>query len=255
MRQTDIAANLQMCIDRIRNLFHFNTDQEDSWYNLTPGSVHQDRTAVFGPKDVSPMAVQSFPGSQDAGMYTSIELSSFWDRILVSAVSKNALKKFSQKLIVFSKNHKNPDSFPYSLPRTDFYVNNMISPVYFKDRFMDRFGQVAKVLEHSGIYVSVFLVFKLITDVAVKVIRHLEITKRTGAALEFGRILLTASNNFFLTSSLTSMYDPLSPTLAAGEEESKTLCNAEELKDMRDLLGKKRSTSNPFGVRRNLTKV
>ena len=101
-------------------------DQGDSWYTLTPGIVHQDRPAVFGPKDVSLVAVHSFPGSQDAGMYTRSELSKFWDSILISAASRNALKKFSQKLIVFSKNNKDPDSFPYYAPRTDFFVDNMI---------------------------------------------------------------------------------------------------------------------------------
>ena len=56
-RQTHPAANLQNCTDRIKNLFQFDMDQEDSWYTLTPGIVHQDRPAVFGPTDVSPVAV------------------------------------------------------------------------------------------------------------------------------------------------------------------------------------------------------
>ena len=77
-------------------------DQEDSWYTLTPGIVHQDRPAVCGPKDVSPVAVHSFPGSQDAGLYTRSELSIFWDSTLISAASRNALKKFSQKFILSS---------------------------------------------------------------------------------------------------------------------------------------------------------
>ena len=131
-------------------------DQEDSWYTLTPGIVHQVRPAVFGLKDVSPVSIYLFPGSQDAGMYTRSELSNFWDSILFSAASQNALSKFSQKRIVFSNNNKNPGSFPYYAPRTDFYVDNMISPGYFKDRFMDTFGPVAYVLEHCGIYFSVF---------------------------------------------------------------------------------------------------
>ena len=67
-------------------------------------------------------------------------------------------------------NNKNPDSFPYYAPRTDFFVDNTISPGYFKDRFMDTFGPVAYVLEHCGIYFSVFLLFKLIIDVVVMVI-------------------------------------------------------------------------------------
>ena len=131
-------------------------DQQDSWYTLTPGIVHQDRPAVFGLKDVSPVAVHSFPGSQDVGMYTRSKLSDFWDSILMSAASKNALNKFSQKLIVFSNNNKNQDSSLYYAPRTDFYVDNMISPDYFKDRFMDTFGPIAYILKHCRIYFSVF---------------------------------------------------------------------------------------------------
>ena len=65
-RQTHAAANIQNCTDRIKNRFQFDMDKEDSRYTLTPGIVNQDRPAVFGPKDVSPVAVPSFPGSQNA---------------------------------------------------------------------------------------------------------------------------------------------------------------------------------------------
>ena len=66
------------------------------------------------------------------------------------------------------------------------------------------------------------------------VIHHLEITKMTGASLGFGKTLLSASYNIFLMSVLTSMYDPRAPTLAAVDEDRKTLCNEEELHDMRE---------------------
>ena len=209
-------------------------DREDSWYTLTLGIVHHVRPAVFGPKDVSPVAVLFFPGYQDAGMYTRNELSNFWDSMLISAASQNALKKFSQKLIIFSNNNKNPDSFAFYAPRTDFFGDNMISPGYFKDRFMDTFGPIAYVHEHCGIYFSVFLFFKLITDVLVIIICHLEVTKMTGASLGFGKTLLSASYNIFLMSVLTSMYNPRAPTLAAVHEKGKTVCNEEELHDTRE---------------------
>ena len=45
---------------------------------------------------------------------------------------------------------------------------------------MDTFGPVAKFREHCEIYFSVFLFLKLIIDVVVMVIRHLE--KKTGAS-------------------------------------------------------------------------
>ena len=71
------------------------------------------------------------------------------------------------------------------------------------------------------------------------VIRHLEISRMTGASLGFGKTLLSASYNIFLTSVLTSMYDPRAPPLAAVDEERKTLCNEEELHDMRNTPKKK----------------
>ena len=244
-RQTHPAANLQDCTDRVKNLFQFDMDQEDSWYTLTPGILNQDRPAVYGPKDVSPVAVHGFPGSQDARMYTRKELSSFWDSILTSAASRIASKKFSQKLIVFSNNNKKLDSFPYYDPRTDFCVDNMISPGYFKDRFMDSFGPVAYVLEHCGVYLSMFLLFKLILEFLVIVIHHLEITKMIGALLGFDKSLLSAPYNNFLKSALTSMYDPRAPTLTEVEEERKTLGNEEELHNMRDDIKKKKSIFIP----------
>ena len=237
-RQTHPGANIQKSTDQTKKLFQFDMDQEGSWYTLTPGIVHQDRPAVFGPNYVSPVAVHSFPGSQDAGMYTRSELSNFWDSVLISAASQNALKKFLQKLIVFSNNNKNPDIFPYYAARTDLYVDK-ISPAYTIDRLMDTIGPIVYLPEHCGIYFSVFLFFNPIIDVVVMVIRHLERTKMTGASLHFSKTLLNASYHIFPMSVLTSMYDPRGHTLAAAEEERKTLCNEEELHDMGEDIKKK----------------
>ena len=180
------------------------------------------------------MTAQSLTGSQDAGMYTRNELRGFWDNIPINAASRTALKKFSQNLISYSTPSEGSEGLHYYTPRTEFYVDKMISPEYFKDRFMDTFGPVAYVLEHCGIYFSVFLFFKPIIDVVVMVIRHLEISKMTGASLGFGKTLLNASYNIFLMSVLISKYDPRATTLAVVEEERKTLYSEEELTDMRN---------------------
>ena len=71
------------------------------------------------------------------------------------------------------------------------------------------------------------------------VIRHLEISRMTGASLGFGKTLLSASYNIFLTSVLTSMYDPRAPTLAVVEEDRKTLYSEDELTDIRNTPKKK----------------
>ena len=110
---------------------------------------------------------------------------------------------------------------------------------------MDTFGPIAYNLEHYRIFFSMFLFFKLIIDVVVMVIRHLEITKMTGASPGFGKTLLSASYNIFLMSVLNSMYDPRAPTLAVVEEERKSPGNEEELHDMRDDTKKKKEHLYP----------
>ena len=51
------------------------------------------------------------------------------------------------------------------------------------------------------------------------ILRHMEINRLTGASLGFGKTLLSASYNFFLTSILTSVFNPQAPILQALEPE------------------------------------
>ena len=211
-----------------------------TWIRKTHGThlhlvlyVHQDKPAIFGPKEVTPVARHSLTGSQDAGMYTRSELRRFWDNILVNAAFRSALKNFSQNVIFYSASREGPDGTHYYAPRTEFYVDKMISPEYFRNSFMDTFGPIAYVLEHCGTYFSVFLFPKLNIDLIVMVIRHMEINKLTGASLGFGKTLLSASYNIFMTSVLTSVFDPHAPSLAAIEQNKINPKLGVELKEMR----------------------
>ena len=145
------------------------------------------------------MTAQPLTGSENAGMFTRSEHRGFWDNILINAASRTALKKFSQNLIIYSAPQEGYYGFHYYTAGTEFYVDKMISPEYFKDRFMDTFGPVAYILEHCGIRFSVFLFLKLIIGLIVMIIRHMEINRMTGASLGFGKTLLSASYNIFLT--------------------------------------------------------
>ena len=238
-RQTYPDAVTQNCSDGIKNLFQLDMDQEDSWYTLTPGIVHQDKPAVFGPKKVSPMTAQPLTGSQDADMYTRSELRGFWDNILINAASTTALKKFSHNLIIYSTPQEGSEGFHYYTLKTEFYVDKMICPEYIKDRFMDTFGPVAYILEHFGIYFSVFLFLKLIIDLTVMITKHMEINRMTGASLGFGKTLLSASYNIFLTSVMTSMYNPHASGLASDTPKRVNPRGNIELYEMRDDAKKK----------------
>ena len=146
-RQTDPDAEVQNYSDRIKNLFQFDMEGENSWFTIKPTLEHRKRLAVFGPKDVTPVSRRASDGAGDAGIYTRAQLSEFWDNILISAASTKALQKFSRELIVPNTAIHGPEQYSYYTPRTDFYVDNMISPNYFKNQSMDTFRSVAYVLE------------------------------------------------------------------------------------------------------------
>ena len=91
-RQTLPDLMPQNCSDQIKNLFEMDMDDKDPWFSLTPQITHRDRPAIFSPKDVAHFRRDQFPESINTKMYTKGQLSDFWDNILMSSASKNALK-------------------------------------------------------------------------------------------------------------------------------------------------------------------
>ena len=210
-RQTLLDALPKNSSDPIKNFFQMDMDQKDSWYSLTPEITHRDRPALLAPKDISPFTTQKLPQSAKAGTYTKGQLSEFWDDILMSSASKNALKKFTRNLIVPSNAKEGPDRYTYYAPRTDFFVDNMITPNYFEDKVVQTFGTVGYWLEKCGIWFALFLFIKLIIDIVVTVIRTLETHRINGRSVSFGKVLISATYNLFMVSILNSIYSPAKP--------------------------------------------
>ena len=243
-RQTYPNAQVQNCSDRIKNLSQFDMRDENSWFTITHTLEHRKRPAVFGPKDVTPVSRIACGGAGDAGIYTRAHLSEFWDNI--SATSRKALQKLSRELIVPNTAIHGPEQYSYYAPRTDFYVHNIISPSYFKNQLIDTFGSAAYVLEFCGIHFSCFLFIKLIVDLIVMILRHMEINRLNGALLGFGRTLLSASYNLFLTSILTSVFNPQAPLLQKLEPEPTPARLENETRDPADENKKKEEHLYPI---------
>ena len=131
---------------------------------------------------------------------------------------------FSQNLIVYTTAEEGTDGSHYYTPQTEFFVDKMISSGYFKDQFLDTFGPVVYVIEHCGNFFSVPSFIKLIIDMVVEILRYMEIDKLTGSTLVFGKTLLIAPHNIFLTSVLTSMYNPRARALTTVEHMDVSPC-------------------------------
>ena len=197
--QTNLARCLSTKLLRCeKNLFQMDMGQKDSWYSLTPEIAHRDRPAVFARKDTSPFTTQKFPQSAKAGMYTKRQLSEFCDAILKNSASKYALQNSTRNWIVPSTAKKGPDGYTYYAPRTDFFVDNMISPNYFENEFVQTFGTVGYWLEECGIWFAIFFFIKLVIHIVLTVMRTLDIHRITGRSVSFGKVLLSATYNIFI---------------------------------------------------------
>ena len=122
----------------------------------------------------------------------------------------------------------------------------MTSASYFKNQFMDTFGSVAYVSEFCGIFFRCFLFIKLIVDLIVMILQHMEINRLTSASLGFGKTLLSASYILFLTSILTSVFNPQAPLLQALEPEPTPTRIGDETRDPADENRKKEERLYPI---------
>ena len=103
-------------------------------------------------------------------------------------------------------------------------MDKLISPGFFTEQFLDTFRPFVYVVEHCRNNFSVFEFIKLIIDVVVLIVRYMEIDKITTSTLGSGKTLLSSSCNLFLTTVLTSMYDPRAPAITAVEHMEVSRC-------------------------------
>ena len=86
---------------------------------------------------------------------------------------------------------------------------------------------------------------KLIIDVVVMIVRYMETDNITGSTLGFGMTLLSASYNIFLTSVLTSMYNPRAPALTALEHMKVGPCVENDMHEVKEDAKKKEEQLYP----------
>ena len=229
-RQTYPDAQVQNCSDRVKNLFQFDREDENSWFTITPAIEQRKRSAVFGPQ-VWLLYPEELLVEQE--MLESTHRHSYLNSgtTFLSALLQGSFTKIPSR--THSPQHSNSWTRTILLfaPRTDFNVDNMISPSYFKYQIMDTLRSVAYVLELCGIYFSCFRFIKLNVDLLVMILRHMEINRLTGASLRLGKTLLSASYNLFLTSILTSVFNTQTPLLQTLEPEPTSTRIEDETRD------------------------
>ena len=135
-------------------------------------------------------------------------------------------------MIVPSNAKKSPNGYTYYAPRTDFLVDNMISPNFFENKFVQTFGTNGYWLEKCGIVFALFLFIKVIYDIIVTVKRTLKIHRMSGRSVSFGKNLLSATCNLLMVSILNSVYsranslESSTPMVVESHESTENICSS-----------------------------
>ena len=205
-RQFFKSANDHPCENQKANIFQLDMDDDNSWYLLSPQPSVFKSPSVFKPIEIKRTTnAYKMTSSARAGMYTQRQLDQFWDSIVINSASKDALQKITRELV-------NPSGYTgttiYSpeFGQRRLYLDSFISSNYFYDQFIDEFGVVGYWLERLGVWFAVFLFLKLVIDTIITIIKALEIHKLTGASVNFGKLLLSATYNLFFLSIFTSVF-------------------------------------------------
>ena len=80
-RQTFPSANEFSCQHATQNLFQFDLDNDDSWYNLIPHPVVHNKPIVFSPTSLSRPSLHVPYSSNIARLHTRKQLSQFWNDV------------------------------------------------------------------------------------------------------------------------------------------------------------------------------
>ena len=89
---------------------------------------------------MTPVSGRAFGRAADAGIYTRAQLLDFWYNNFISAASRKALERFFREIVVPNTADHGPEKHYFFALCTDIYVDNMISPSYFKNEYLDTFG-------------------------------------------------------------------------------------------------------------------
>ena len=121
---------------------------------------------------------------------------------------KDAAQEFARELAEIQHNNSQPSGYSNYYTAKTICLDPLISSQFLHNRYIKTFGQIHYYLEQCGITFAIFFIVKLIFDIAVCIIRALQLHKITGASVNFGIVILSATFSILFLSIVTSIFRP-----------------------------------------------
>ena len=116
------------------------------------------------------------------------------------------IQTFSKELVASQDNFKSEDRPYLNYPLRTVYLDSFISPKFFDNRYIERFGYAHFILEQCRIYFAAFVFLKFFIQNVVTIVKALQIHKINGACVNFSKIILFAIYNILFTSIMTPIF-------------------------------------------------
>ena len=210
-RQTyDFASQIPFLGD-YKNVFQFDFENDNSWYQLLPDPMLLSKLLLFKPTEIR--HITQFPtfNTMRAEMYTPKQMKNFQDIIFHASASDTLLKKLTRTILTQGNTVRIPDPGNLERPLSlndRLLVDRLLTPSFFVDKFKEIFGLFGCYIQCLGNFFACFFLVKINIDVVVIVLlRGLENRKFSGAIFGFVRTLLGATFHLFVLSLQTPKYE------------------------------------------------
>ena len=192
-RQTFDNAEPVSCDNKVKNLFHMDLRNPNTWYTLTPKPAHHLMPKLFKPRDIktiTPFETYSFT---HAGLYSSRQIRDFWENIVTHKKGAGILKILTSRL---AEDYNHQNSISNGLVWRDpsnsgkLYIDKLISPTFFQNSYVETFGTFAYWLTMAGTWFATFMLLKFILSVIVSVCRTYHLNQITASSIGWTQVVL-----------------------------------------------------------------
>ena len=188
-RQTFDYATPIACENNPQNTIALDLDS-DQYYLLTPEPIKQDPPRLFQPTQIKTAISPNTFSAQDAGIYSSKELSHFWSRVLFAKHSDTTIELLGKAITYDFINDNTGSQSPYF--KTKHYSNPygklrygfedrvlnllpFLAPGWFAAAFIEQFGKINFFLTQCGIYFSLYLFLRTVATFFMQIFRAFNI--------------------------------------------------------------------------------
>ena len=210
-RQTfEFSAEIE-CNGTEENIFNLDPEDPNTWVMINPNPRHVDPPNYFSMRTIKHITTLPTISASNAGLYSEEEITKFWTKIVSNKFSETIFKQFAIRLSPLEQSAdgqtitKNWKGIRMNGFLQTWYMDNLLSPEFFRNQFLQFFGWFALIATQLGGLFAFGLLLNFLFKLTCSIFNTFEIHELTGQTFTFGKSFLAGTFNLFYMSALASM--------------------------------------------------